>query len=85
MTLQIPDSLVRQAGCTPQELVFSLAAGLLMNGRITIGQAGGALGLTRPEFIDMLGNNGLPMPYDAEDAASDLRTLDLLFPSSQPA
>ena len=80
MTLQIPDSLATQSGCGPQELLF----GLFMDGRLTLGQAGSALGLSKPQFMDLLGQRGIPMPYDVDDLESDLKTLDKLFPK-QPA
>jgi len=84
MTLQIPDSLAQQAGCGPQELLFGLAVGLFMDGRLTLGQAGNALGISKPEFMQLLGQRGIPMPYGVDDLESDLKTLDKLFPK-QPA
>lgn len=84
MTLQIPDSLAKQVGCGPQELLFGLAAGLFMDGRLTLGQAGNALGLSRPEFLQLPGQRHIPMPYDVDDLESDLKTLDWLFPK-QPS
>jgi len=65
-------------------MLFGLAIGLFMDGRLTLGQAGGALGLSKPEFMDLMGQRGIPMPYDVEDLESDLKTLDKLFPK-QPA
>ncbi|MFN0077976.1 MAG: UPF0175 family protein [Prosthecobacter sp.] len=84
MTLQIPDSLAVQSGCSSQELLFGLAVGLFMDGRLTLGQAGNALGLSKPEFMQLLGQRGIPMPYDEKDVESDLKTLRRLFPK-QPA
>lgn len=84
MTLQIPDSLATQSGCGPQDMLFGLAIGLFMDGRLTLGQAGSALGLSKPQFMDLLGQRGIPMPYDVDDLESDLKTLDKLFPK-QPA
>lgn len=84
MTLQIPDSLATQAGCGVQELMFGLAVGLFVDGRLTLGQAGNVLGLSKPEFMQMLGQRGIPMPYDEADVESDVKTLRRLFPR-QPA
>lgn len=84
MTLQIPDTLAAQSGCGPQEMLFGLAVGLFMDGRLTLGQAGGALGLERPEFMQMLSEHGIPMPYDETDIEGDVKTLRRLFPK-QPA
>ena len=84
MTLPIPDSLAAQSGCGPQELLFGLTIGLFMDGRLTLGQAGNALGLSKPDFMELLGQRGIPMPYDVDDLESDLKTLNKLFPK-QPA
>lgn len=81
MTLHIPDSLATQSGCSAQELLFGLAVGLFMDGRLTLGQAASALGLSRPEFMQLLHQRGIPMPYDEADVESDLKTLRRLFPS----
>lgn len=80
MTLHIPDSIAAQSQCGPQELLFGLAVGLFMDGRLTLGQAGNALGLSKPEFMALLGQRGIPMPYDEADLEKDLQTLDRLFP-----
>ena len=65
-------------------MLFGLAIGLFMDGRLTLGQAGSALGLSKPQFMDLLGQRGIPVPYDVDDLESDLKTLDKLFPK-QPA
>ncbi|HBJ83840.1 MAG TPA: hypothetical protein DDZ88_08235 [Verrucomicrobiales bacterium] len=80
MILQIPDSLAVQSGCSSQEMLFGLAVGLFMDGRLTLGQAGDALGLSKPDFMELLGQRGIPMPYDEADLESDLKTLRRLFP-----
>ncbi|MDP1592181.1 MAG: UPF0175 family protein [Prosthecobacter sp.] len=74
-----PDSLAVQSGCSSQELLFGLAVGLFMDGRLTLGQAGNALGLSKPEFMQLLGQRGIPMPYNEADLADDLKKLDRLF------
>lgn len=78
MILQIPDSMVRQADVSTDEMVFGLVFGLLYQGRLSLGQAGAALGVTKPRMMEMLHDRGLPMPYGAGDAADDLATLDRL-------
>jgi predicted HTH domain antitoxin len=84
MTLQIPDSMAAQSGYSPQELIFGLAVGLVMDGRLSLGQAGAALGLSKPEFMQLLHQRGIPMPYDEKEVETDLHTLRRLFPE-QPA
>ena len=80
MQLTIPDDIAAQAGCSDEEMRFDLAVGLMLDGRLTLGQAGRLAGLSKPEFLDALGRHRIPMPYDEQDLASDLRTLDRLFP-----
>ena len=84
MTLQVPDNLAAQAGCTTPELIFGLVVGLFFQGRLSLGQAGEALGLSKPGFMERLHELGLPMPYSAEDASYDLDVINRVWPSSQP-
>ena len=82
MTLQVPDNLAAQAGCTAPDLIFGLVVGLFLQGRLSLGQAGEALGLSKPGFMDRLHGLGLPMPYSAEDASHDLDAIGRLWPST---
>lgn len=79
MTLQVPDALASQAGCTTEDLFFGLVVGLYLEGRLSLGQAGDALGLSKPEMMAELHERGLPMSYDAQDAASDLAAIERLW------
>ena len=83
MMLQIPDSMARQADVSVEEMVFGLVFGLLFQGRLTLGQAGAALGVSKPRMMEMLHDRGLPMPYVAADASDDLATLDRLQSRAQ--
>ena len=80
MTLTIPDDVAAQADCSHSELVWGLVIGLLYQGRLTLGQAGSALGLTKPDFMARMSEQGLAMPYSVADAAQDLDTLDRIWP-----
>jgi len=84
MTLQLPDKLADQAGCTTPELIFGLVVGLFYQGRLSLGQAGESLGLSKPAFIERLHELGLPMPYSAEDASSDLEVINRRWPGNLP-
>ncbi len=81
MTLQVPDKLAAQAGCTTPELIFGLVVGLFYQGRLSLGQAGESLGLSKPGFMERLQDMGLPMPYSAEDASHDLETINRHWPA----
>ena len=73
--LVVPDEVVAQTGCSPQELLFGLAVGLVLDGRLTLGRAAGLAGLTKIAFLEELGRRRIPMPYDEQDLEADLLTL----------
>lgn len=75
MTLQVPDKLATQEECSRTELIFGLVVGLFYQGRLSLGQAGEDLGLSKPGFMQRLHEMGLPMPYSAEDASRDLEAI----------
>jgi len=56
-----------------------MVVGLFFQGRLSLGQAGEALGLSKPDMMCQLNERGLPMPYGAEDATKDLAVIDRLF------
>ena len=82
MILQVPDKLAAQAECTTPELIFGLVVGLFYQGRLSLGQAGEALGLSKPGFMQRLHEMGLPMPYSAEDASRDLEAINHRWPAN---
>lgn len=84
MELSIPDELVESSGCSPQELRFELAVGLLMDGRLTLGQAARLAGLSKPVFLDELGRRRIPVPWDETDLAADAETLQMLSRAARP-
>ncbi|WP_395745948.1 UPF0175 family protein [Prosthecobacter sp.] len=79
MILQVPDTVATQADCTEQELFFGMVVGLFYQGRLSLGQAGEAVGLSKPEMMFELNKRGLPMSYDADDATKDLAAIDGLW------
>lgn len=82
MMLQVPDSVAEQADCSASELIFGMVVGLFYQGRLSLGQAGEALGLSKADMMHQLHERGLPMAYGADDAAQDLITIDRLFGQS---
>jgi predicted HTH domain antitoxin len=83
MTIQVPDNLAAQAGCTTPELIFGLVVGLFFQGRLSLGQAGEALGLSKSRLMEQLHDLGLPMPYSADDASHDLDAINRVWPSTR--
>jgi predicted HTH domain antitoxin len=84
MQLAVPDDLATESGCTPRELLFGLAVGLVLEGRLTLGRAAGLAGLSKIAFLEELGRRRIPMPYDKEDLQADLDTLREMFPGGEP-
>ena len=83
MTLEVPDVVAARSECSSDELLFGMVYGLLWQGKLSLGQAGQALGLSKPALIDAIGGRKLPMPYDEEDAAKDLETIRRLWPKAK--
>lgn len=80
MILEIPEAIADQCECDEGELLFGLTLGLYLQGRLTGGQAGAALGVSRTTFLDALHERGIPMPYEAGEAAADLSVIERLWP-----
>ncbi|MSU33911.1 MAG: hypothetical protein EXS36_02150 [Pedosphaera sp.] len=49
-----------------------------MSRRITLGRAAEIAGLNQTQFLSQLGERGIPLHYDTEDAELDLRTIEHL-------
>ena len=81
MQLAVPDDLATESGCTPRELLFGLAVGLVLDGRLTLGRAAGLAGLSKIAFLEELGRRRIPMPYDEEDLQADLMSLREVLPN----
>lgn len=81
MQLNIPDEIADQAGCSGEEMLFDLGVGLLMDGRLTLGQAANLAGMSKSVFLDNMSRRRIPMPYDVDDVQADLRTLQRLWPN----
>ena len=84
MQLTVPDEFVSQTGCSGGELLFDLAVGLFLDGRLTLGGTARLTGLLQPAFLDELGRRRIPLPYDEADLAEDVLTVRELFPGRPP-
>jgi predicted HTH domain antitoxin len=80
MILEIPEAIADPCECDEAELLFGLTLGLYLQGRLSGGQAGEALGLPRSAFLDALHERGIAMPYAAEEATRDLAAVERLWP-----
>ena len=84
MQLTVPDEFVGQDGCSSNELLFDLAVGLFLDGRLTLGRAARLAGWSKPGFLEELGRRRIPMPYDERHLAAELQTLRDLLPVPPP-
>lgn len=75
MTLQAPDTVAAQAACTALEPINYL----FFQGRLSLGQAGYALGLSEVGLMCELDERGLPMPYEVDEAVAALALIDPLW------
>lgn len=80
MILEIPEAIADHCECDEAELLFGLTLGLFLQGRLSGGQAGVALGLPRSAFLDALHDRGIALPYEPGEAARDLATVERLWP-----
>ena len=78
MNVTLPDHLIMGIELTEREVVFELALGLYIDHKATLGQAARLAGMSRPAFLDALGERRIPIHYDEADLASDLQTLHVL-------
>ena len=78
MQLIVPDDLLNGREVTQAELLFDLALGLYVDGKLTVGRAAQLAGIAKSAFLDELGKRQIAVRYDSEDLASDLRTLNIL-------
>jgi predicted HTH domain antitoxin len=78
MTITVPDELINAARLTPEQVRFDLALGLYADRRVTLGKAAALAGMSQSDFLDELGKRRIPVHYDLDDLASDLRTVSVI-------
>ena len=83
MELTLPDDLLRGQNVTEEQLLFNLALGLYIDGKVTLGRAALIAGMPKSAFLDELGQRRIPVHYDADDLESDLQTLRALERKSE--
>jgi predicted HTH domain antitoxin len=76
MVLNIPDSLLREAGLTEEEALIEFACRLFQGERLTLWQAASLARLSRVQFEDQLLKRAIPIYRPTlDDFEEDLRTL----------
>lgn len=75
MEIRLPDELVRGIDMTKEQWLLDLAIGLFIDRRVTLGRGAEIAGLSKPAFLDALGERQIPVNYDVADLESDLKTI----------
>ena len=78
MNITLPDELTAGIQLNERDLPFELALGLYIDRKASLGQAARLAGMSQPEFLDALGKRQIPISYDEDDLAADLRTIAAL-------
>ena len=76
MKIEVPDQFIAQL--QPRELLLDLAVGMYAARHLTLGQAAELANLSQGELQKELGRRQIPVQYDLEDLAYDLRSADEL-------
>jgi predicted HTH domain antitoxin len=78
MEIRLPDELVRGIKMTEQQWLLDLAIGLFVDRRVSLGRGAEIAGISKPAFLDALGQRQIPINYDASDLDGDLKTISKL-------
>jgi predicted HTH domain antitoxin len=77
VTLNLPSPL--EESLSPQAAVLHLAIGLYVSDETSLGLAASIAGLTHGDFMAELHKRKIPLNYDAEDLAMDLKAVEELM------
>jgi predicted HTH domain antitoxin len=75
MEIRVADELVRGIDMSKEQWLLDLAIGLFVDRRVTLGRGAEIAGVSKPAFLDALGQRQVPINYDAADLESDLKTI----------
>ena len=82
LSIDIPEELIHAIKLPPNEiptrLKRELAVRLYIKGLLSFGKAREFAGMTRWDFHDLLGAEGVIRRYDVNDLEDDLQTLEVL-------
>jgi predicted HTH domain antitoxin len=78
MEIKVSDELVRGIEMTEEQWMLDLAIGLFVDHRVTLGRGAAIAGISKPAFLDALGQRRIPINYDAADLEGDLKTISTL-------
>jgi predicted HTH domain antitoxin len=75
MELCLPDHLIRGIDMPEEQWRLDLALGLYVDHRVTLGRGAEIAGISKPAFLDALGECRIPINYDVADLEGDLQTI----------
>jgi len=78
MIITVPDKVLKGLPVSPAEARLDLAIGMFIDRRATLGQAARVAGMSQPQFLKELGVRHVPVHYDADDFAADMKVVDEL-------
>jgi predicted HTH domain antitoxin len=78
MELRLPDQLVKGIDMPEERWLLDLAVGLYVDRRVSLGRGAEIAGISKPEFLDALGERRIPVNYDVVDLDKDLQTIATL-------
>lgn len=82
LSIEVPEDLLQAirlpAEEIPSRLKREIAIRLYAKGLLSFGKARQLAGMTRWDFHDLLGEEGIPRRYDVEELEVDLQTLEEL-------
>ena len=75
MNIVLDDKLVAGEVFSEKQLLLDLAIGLYVDRKTTLGRSAAIAGLSECEFMKLLGSLSVPIHYDIDDVASDIRVI----------
>ena len=75
MELEIPQQIFEATGLSKEELLRILAVVLYDRERLSLGSASQLARLSKPEFMNLLAEEGKYLKYDEADLEEDLKNL----------
>ena len=75
MTLTVSLSAILEGKMQPQMVKLHLAAGVFAASEVTLGQGAAIAGISQTEFMSELSRRRIPLHYDHQEFAEDLKTI----------
>ena len=77
MKVEIPDNLLAGAHISKEDVMLDLALGMFIDRRLSLARAAKLAGRSISVFMHELGKRSVPIHYEDEDLAMDIKTVAL--------